>query len=148
MAKFNDVSCSLMYDVLHDGDYRRCWDENMVECYEICQLDRYNDIGYYSSKLLVLGYSALLRIFVCGHRFQMLCPMVCHVTSGTFLSQIFSEVSEDSCQQFVCKTKQGVLFFLAFSHSHLLWTTRIADWHCCLRNNLFLKTSQRRLCLQ
>ena len=64
VAKFNDVSCSLMYDVLHDGDYRRCWDENMVECYEICQLDRYNDIGYYSSKLLVLGYSALLRTFV------------------------------------------------------------------------------------
>lgn len=64
MAKFNDVSCSLMYDVLHDGDYRRCWDENMVECYEICQLDRYNDIGYYSSKLLVLRYSTLLRIFV------------------------------------------------------------------------------------
>lgn len=50
VAKFNDVSCSLMYDVLHDGDYRRCWDDNMVECYEICQLDRYNDIGYYSIK--------------------------------------------------------------------------------------------------
>ena len=44
-----------MYDVLHDGDYRRCWDENMVECYEICQLDRYNDIGYYSSKWLLTG---------------------------------------------------------------------------------------------
>jgi len=43
-----------MYDVLHDGDYRRCWDENMVECYEICQLDRYNDIGYYSSKLIFI----------------------------------------------------------------------------------------------
>ncbi|XP_068718776.1 START domain-containing protein 10-like [Montipora capricornis] len=50
VARFSDVSCSLMYDVLHDGDYRRCWDENMVECYEICQLDRYNDIGYYSIK--------------------------------------------------------------------------------------------------
>ena len=54
MAKFSDVSCSLMYDVLHDGDYRRCWDDNMVECYEICQLDRYNDIGYYSSKLIFI----------------------------------------------------------------------------------------------
>lgn len=50
VTKFNDVSCSLMYDVLHDGDYRRCWDENMVDCYEICQLDRCNDIGYYSIK--------------------------------------------------------------------------------------------------
>lgn len=39
-----------MYDVLHDADYRRIWDDNMLECYEICQLDRYNDIGYYSSE--------------------------------------------------------------------------------------------------
>ena len=39
-----------MYDVLHDADYRRIWDDNMLECYEICQLDRCNDIGYYSSE--------------------------------------------------------------------------------------------------
>ena len=50
VANFQDVSLSLMYDVLHDADYRRCWDDNMLECFEICQLDRYNDIGYYSSK--------------------------------------------------------------------------------------------------
>lgn len=50
MTNFADVSPSLMYDVLHDADYRRCWDDNMLECFEICQLDRYNDIGYYSSK--------------------------------------------------------------------------------------------------
>jgi len=43
-----------MYDVLHDADYRRCWDDNMLECFEICQLDRYNDIGYYSSKSICL----------------------------------------------------------------------------------------------
>lgn len=43
-----------MYDVLHDADYRRCWDDNMLECFEICQLDRYNDIGYYSSKSIYL----------------------------------------------------------------------------------------------
>ena len=50
VTNFADVSPSLMYDVLHDADYRRCWDDNMLECFEICQLDRYNDIGYYSSK--------------------------------------------------------------------------------------------------
>ena len=48
-----------MYDVLHDGDYRRCWDENMVDCYEICQLDRCNDIGYYSSKLTFITLNKL-----------------------------------------------------------------------------------------
>lgn len=50
VANFQDVSLSLMYDVLHDADYRRCWDDNMLECFEICQLDRCNDIGYYSIK--------------------------------------------------------------------------------------------------
>ena len=54
MTNFADVSPSLMYDVLHDADYRRCWDDNMLECFEICQLDRYNDIGYYSSKSIRL----------------------------------------------------------------------------------------------
>lgn len=50
VTNFQDVSLSLMYDVLHDADYRRSWDENMLDCYEICQLDSYNDIGYYSIK--------------------------------------------------------------------------------------------------
>ncbi|KAL9974023.1 hypothetical protein ACROYT_G020552 [Oculina patagonica] len=50
VTNFKDVSPSLMYDVLHDGDYRRSWDDNMLECFEICQLDRCNDIGYYSIK--------------------------------------------------------------------------------------------------
>lgn len=50
VTNFADVSPSLMYDVLHDADYRKCWDDNMMECFEICQIDRYNDIGYYSIK--------------------------------------------------------------------------------------------------
>ena len=50
VTNFADVPPSLMYDVLHDADYRKWWDDNMLECFEICQLDRYNDIGYYSSK--------------------------------------------------------------------------------------------------
>ena len=50
VTNFADVPPSLMYDVLQDADYRKCWDDNMLECFEICQLDRYNDIGYYSSK--------------------------------------------------------------------------------------------------
>lgn len=48
-----------MYDVLHDADYRRIWDDNMLECYEICQLDRYNDIGYYSSESISFSLNGI-----------------------------------------------------------------------------------------
>lgn len=48
-----------MYDVLHDADYRRIWDDNMLECYEICQLDRYNDIGYYSSESISFSFNGI-----------------------------------------------------------------------------------------
>jgi len=49
-AKINNVKASTLYDVLHDPDYRREWDENMVDGYRIEQLDNNNDIGYYSIK--------------------------------------------------------------------------------------------------
>jgi len=39
-----------LYDTLHDPDYRKVWDENMVEGYLIEQLDEFNDVGYYSAK--------------------------------------------------------------------------------------------------
>jgi len=45
-----DVEALILYDVLHDPDYRREWDENMVEGYLIEQLDPTNDVGYYSAK--------------------------------------------------------------------------------------------------
>ena len=79
VTNFVDVSPSLMYDVLHDADYRRCWDENMSECFEICQIDRYNDIGYYSSKSIGLCPDVLCSIVFTdqGDQVQVLLMLLC-----------------------------------------------------------------------
>jgi len=49
-AIFKDIEASVMYDVLHDPDYRAVWDENMVEGFNVEQIDANNDVGYYSAK--------------------------------------------------------------------------------------------------
>lgn len=49
-AVFEAVDALTMYDVLHDPEYRAVWDDNMVEGYNIEQIDATNDVGYYSAK--------------------------------------------------------------------------------------------------
>lgn len=46
-----DVDPRALYDNFHDADYRRTWDTNMIDGYNICRLNAHNDIGYYSVKL-------------------------------------------------------------------------------------------------
>ncbi|CDQ68486.1 unnamed protein product [Oncorhynchus mykiss] len=43
-----DVSAATMYDVLHDGQYRRKWDPTMLESFDIARLSPNADMGYYS----------------------------------------------------------------------------------------------------
>jgi len=45
-----NIKPSVLYDVLHDADYRKEWDETMDEGYCIQQIDAHNDVGYYSAK--------------------------------------------------------------------------------------------------
>lgn len=47
---FKDIKPEVLYDVLHDPDYRKTWDHTMVEGYEICDINPNNDIGYYAMK--------------------------------------------------------------------------------------------------
>jgi len=45
---FKDIEAVTLYDVFHDAEYRREWDENMIDGHEFEALDKNNDVGYYS----------------------------------------------------------------------------------------------------
>jgi len=47
---YTDIPASVLYDVLHDHEYRATWDPNMIEGKVIVQLDSTNEVGYYSAK--------------------------------------------------------------------------------------------------
>eukprot|EP01117_Protostelium_nocturnum_P001127 TRINITY_DN11446_c0_g1_i1.p1 TRINITY_DN11446_c0_g1~~TRINITY_DN11446_c0_g1_i1.p1 ORF type:complete len:261 (+),score=62.20 TRINITY_DN11446_c0_g1_i1:90-872(+) len=49
-AIFNEIEAEVLYDVLHDPEYRAVWDESMIEGFCIEQIDKNNDVGYYSAK--------------------------------------------------------------------------------------------------
>jgi len=49
-AILKEVEAGVLYDVLHDPEYRAEWDDNMVEGFNIEQIDATNDVGYYSAK--------------------------------------------------------------------------------------------------
>lgn len=48
-SDFDNISAELLYDVIHDGEYRRTWDSAMLDGYEICAVSYNSDIGYYLS---------------------------------------------------------------------------------------------------
>ncbi|XP_019726768.1 START domain containing 14 [Hippocampus comes] len=43
-----EVSAATMYDVIHDSEYRKIWDPNMEEGYDIARVSDCADLGYYS----------------------------------------------------------------------------------------------------
>lgn len=49
-SHFENISPDILFDVLHDPDYRRVWDSHMLASEEIGVINVNNDIGYYASK--------------------------------------------------------------------------------------------------
>jgi len=45
------VTLECLYDVLHDPEYRRVWDRDMTDSFDICKLDNNNVIGWYGAKM-------------------------------------------------------------------------------------------------
>ena len=42
----------MLYDTLHDSEYRRIWDNMMIEEYGLCRLDPNCEVGYYAGTKL------------------------------------------------------------------------------------------------
>lgn len=49
-SRFDDIPPDVVYDVLHDPDYRKDWDSHMLASEEIGCINVNNDVGYYASK--------------------------------------------------------------------------------------------------
>lgn len=49
-----DIPSETMYDVLHDIEYRRKWDANVIETFDIGKLTVNADVGYYSCERSLL----------------------------------------------------------------------------------------------
>lgn len=43
-----DVAAGTVYDVLHDGEYRRQWDTNVIACHDIARVAANANVGYYA----------------------------------------------------------------------------------------------------
>ena len=47
---YPDISASVVYDVLHDQEYRSKWDKYCLEVKDIGHLNPNNTLGYYAGK--------------------------------------------------------------------------------------------------
>ena len=50
-----DVPAETAYDVLHDTEYRKKWDLNVLDTHEIARLSDNADVGYYACEWGWLG---------------------------------------------------------------------------------------------
>ncbi|XP_037911331.1 START domain-containing protein 10-like isoform X2 [Hermetia illucens] len=48
LSHFTECTPDILFDVLHDPDYRREWDSHMLESEEIGVINVNNDVGYYA----------------------------------------------------------------------------------------------------
>nr|CAB3266635.1 PCTP-like protein [Phallusia mammillata] len=50
VTSFSDVSAGTIFDVVHDTEYRRKWDHDMIKMDEVCKICVNNTVSYYAVK--------------------------------------------------------------------------------------------------
>lgn len=50
VTSFQDVPAALVFDVVHDSEYRKKWDHDMLDMKEICKVSVNNTVSYYAAK--------------------------------------------------------------------------------------------------
>ncbi len=50
VTSFQDVSAALVFDVVHDCEYRKKWDHDMLDMKEICKVSVNNTVSYYAGE--------------------------------------------------------------------------------------------------
>ena len=76
---YTDVPASVLYDVLHDPDYRRTWDKFMMEAQESGYLNPNNSVSYYACECMHAPVSIIYtftRKFVFVEAFPGICPLL------------------------------------------------------------------------
>ncbi|XP_047126979.1 START domain-containing protein 10 isoform X1 [Hydra vulgaris] len=118
-AMFEGVSLDCLYDVIHDPDYRKVWDKDMYDSYDVCKLNSNNVIGWYAAKLpppLMFRDWCLLRTWrKTNQEFSIFNHSVQHmkipvrkmfVRSHSYVSGYYGEKITDTCTKitFVSQT--------------------------------------------
>ena len=65
-----DVPAETLYDVLHDIEYRKKWDSNVIETFDIARLTVNADVGYYSCEQAPAHFPASFSHLPPGGRSQ------------------------------------------------------------------------------
>ena len=108
-----------MYDVLHDGQYRKKWDPSVLESFDVARLSANADVGYYSCE----SSSTPSYLFPCFcllscnpvNRFSRLTLL--NISHAAFFYLLFNFVCQINC--FRQQTRLPYLFIDNLSRSLL-----------------------------
>ncbi|CAD5215256.1 unnamed protein product [Bursaphelenchus okinawaensis] len=94
-----NVSAEVVYDVLHDPDYRSTWDKYMVKSEDIGILNTNNDLCYYAPIVAGYGEPEVHLYEICLARCKIIPPSKTFIRGFIYLTVYYIKVIDDnSCE--------------------------------------------------